>query len=83
MVEAKGPDLHLLEWSCPEDDEALRPPPHPGRQPGQLAPWEVLRKKRDAVPESSFRRYFMNQHAATGESAWLPAGAWQRAGPTT
>jgi hypothetical protein len=33
--------------------------------------WEVLRKKRDAVPESSFRRYFMNQHAATGESAWL------------
>jgi hypothetical protein len=20
----------------------------------------------------------MNQHAATGESAWLPAGAWQR-----
>ena len=30
------------------------------------------------MPESSFRRYFMNQHAATGESAWLPAGTWQR-----
>jgi phage terminase large subunit-like protein len=30
------------------------------------------------VPESSFRRYFMNQHAATGESAWLAPGAWQR-----
>jgi phage terminase large subunit-like protein len=30
------------------------------------------------VPESSFRRYFMNQRAAVGESSWLPAGAWQR-----
>jgi phage terminase large subunit-like protein len=38
----------------------------------------VLKKKRDAVPESSFRRFFMNMHAVAGESAWLPAGAWQK-----
>jgi phage terminase large subunit-like protein len=37
-----------------------------------------LKKKRDALPPSSFRRYFMNQHAATGEGAWLPAGAWTK-----
>ena len=30
-------------------------------------------RRRDAVPESSFRRYFMNQHAASGESR-LAAG---------
>ena len=46
--------------------------------PASWRPWEVLRKRRDAVPESSFRRFFMNQHAAIGESSWLPAGAWAK-----
>ena len=30
------------------------------------------------MPESSFRRFFMDEHAAIAESAWLPAGAWQK-----
>ena len=78
MVEAKGPDLHLLEWSCPEETKLSDRRRILAANPACWRTWEVLRKKRDAVPESSFRRYFMNQHAASGESAWLPAGAWQK-----
>ena len=78
VVEAKGPDLHLLEWPCAEETKLTD-----GRRilaaiPASWRTWEVLRKRRDAVPGSSFRRYFMNQHAAIGESAWLPVGAWAK-----
>ena len=78
VVEAKGPDLHLIEWSCPEETKLSDRRRILAANPASWRTWEVLRKKRDAVPESSFRRYFMNQHAASGESAWLPAGAWQK-----
>ncbi|MGC1799243.1 MAG: terminase TerL endonuclease subunit, partial [Solirubrobacterales bacterium] len=78
MVEATGPDLHLIEWSCPEETKLSDRRRILAANPASWRTWEVLRKKRDAVPESSFRRYFMNQHAASGESAWLPAGAWQK-----
>lgn len=78
MVEAKGPDLHLLEWSCPdgtslEDRRAIM-----AANPASWRTWPTLRKRRDAIPESSFRRYFMNMHAAVSESSWLPAGAWAK-----
>lgn len=76
VVEAKGPDLHLLEWSCPEGTELTDRRAILAANPASWRTWEVLRKRRDAVPESSFRRYFMNEFAATGESSWLPAGAW-------
>ncbi len=72
VVEAKGPDLHLLEWSCPEGTKLTDRRRILAANPASWRTWEVLRKRRDAVPESSFRRYFMNQHAAIGESAWLP-----------
>jgi phage terminase large subunit-like protein len=78
VVEAKGPDLHLIEWSCPEETKLTDRRRILAANPASWRTWDVLRKKRDAVPESSFRRYFMNQHAAIGESAWLRAGAWQR-----
>jgi phage terminase large subunit-like protein len=68
----------LLEWSCPDETKTTDRRRILAANPASWRTWEVLRRRRDAVPESSFRRYFMNQHAATGESAWLPAGAWQR-----
>ncbi len=78
VVEAKGSDLHLLEWSC-EDETALTDRRRIlAANPASWRTWPILQKRRDAIPESSFRRYFMNQHATTGESAWLPAGAWAK-----
>ena len=81
VVEAKGPDLHLLEWSCPEGTKLSDRRRILAANPASWRTWDVLRKRRDAVPESSFRRFFMNQHAAVGDSAWLPAGAWQKCRP--
>jgi phage terminase large subunit-like protein len=78
VVEARGPDLHLIEWSCPEETKLSDRRRILAANPASWRTWEVLKKKRDAVPESSFRRYFMNMHAVSGESAWLPAGAWQK-----
>lgn len=78
VVEAKGPNLHLLEWSCEDGTQLTDRRRILAANPASWRTWEVLKKRRDAVPESSFRRYFLNQHAATGESAWLPAGAWQK-----
>jgi phage terminase large subunit-like protein len=78
VVEAKGSDLHLLEWSCPEETKLSDRRRILAANPASWRTWEVLRKKRNAVPESSFRRYFMDQHATSGESAWLPEGAWDR-----
>jgi phage terminase large subunit-like protein len=78
VVEAKGPDLHLIEWSCPEETKLSDRRRILAANPASWRTWEVLRKKRDAVPKSSFRRFFMNMHAVVGESSWLPAGAWQR-----
>jgi phage terminase large subunit-like protein len=75
---AKSADLHLLEWSCPEGTKLTDRRPILAANPASWRTWEVLRKRRDAVPESSFRRFFMNQHAAIGESSWLPAGAWAK-----
>jgi phage terminase large subunit-like protein len=78
VVEAKGPNLHLLEWSCRDGTELTDRRAILGANPASWRDWPTLRKRRDAVPESSFRRFFMNQHAAIGESTWLPAGAWAK-----
>lgn len=78
VVEAKSDDLHLLEWSCPDGTELTDRRRIMAANPASWRDWPTLRKRRDAVPESSFRRYFMNQHAAVSESAWLPAGAWAK-----
>lgn len=78
VVEAKSGTLHLLEWSCPEGTELSDRRRIMAANPASWRDWQTLRKRRDAVPESSFRRYFMNQHAAVSESAWLPAGAWAK-----
>lgn len=42
---------------------------------GSLVTADRLRDKLLNVPESEFRRYFMNQWVET-ESLWLPGGAW-------
>ena len=83
VVEAKGPDLHLLEWSCPEETKPTDRRRILAANPASWRTWEVLRKKREAVPESSFRRYFMNMHAASGEGSWLRPAPGRSAGPTT
>lgn len=78
VVEAKGPDLHLLEWSCPEGTELTDRKAILAANPASWRTWQALKKRRAGVPESSFRRYFMNQHAAVGESSWLGAGLWAK-----
>jgi len=78
VIEAKDRNLHLLEWSCEEGTELTDRRRILAANPASWRTWETLRKRRDAVPQSSFERYFMNMHAAIGESSWLPAGAWQK-----
>ena len=76
VVEAKGADLHLIEWSTPEDTSLDDRKAITTANPASWVTWETLKRRREAMPESSFRRYFMNQHAAVSESSWLGAGLW-------
>lgn len=78
VVEAKGDHLHLLEWSCPEGTDLDDRKAITAANPQSWVSWETLKRRRDAMPASSFERFFCNVHAAVSESSWLPAGAWQR-----
>ena len=78
LTDARGDNIRLLEWSvAPEvpigDTRAAKL-----ANPASWISTASLRKLRDAVPEAAFRRYHRNEHAAAGESAWLPVGAWAR-----
>lgn len=78
VVEAKDSDVHLIEWSCLEDVALDDRRAIVAANPAPWVTWSTLQRRREAIPESSFRRYFMNQHAAVSESSWLPAGAWAK-----
>lgn len=68
-------------WAEPADpnadwrDEAAWIEANPAVGSGFL-PLEVLREDARITPESSFRRYHLNQWTTT-HSAWLPHGAWE------
>jgi phage terminase large subunit-like protein len=78
LTDARGANIRLLEWSVdPEvpigDTRAAK-----RANPASWITAASLRRLREAVPESAFRRFHRNEHAAASESAWLPSAAWAK-----
>jgi phage terminase large subunit-like protein len=75
--EVENPSYHFRWYGAPEGadhrDDATWADANPSY--GTLVTAEVLRDKLINVPESEFRRYFLNQWVEV-EDLWLPAGAW-------
>lgn len=62
--------LEPLDWRSEEAVRLANP------SYGLLSKWDYYQKKQRREPESSYRRYFLNQWTET-ETAWLPLGAWE------
>jgi phage terminase large subunit-like protein len=75
VVEARGPDLAMLEWSVPED-ESIAPAVVKRANPASWITTDAIRSAGDGLPELAFRRFVCNQWVARMGS-WLPAGSWQ------
>jgi hypothetical protein len=72
-LEAKGPDIRLIEWSMP-DEWDLTARNAKRCNPASWLTVKALQSQLEAMPENVFRRYLLCQWVA-GEKAWLPAGA--------
>ncbi|HSH58619.1 MAG TPA: terminase large subunit [Acidimicrobiales bacterium] len=84
------PEQILLRWWSADEsldiaDEAQRVQAllqaNPAARDGGFLGLSRLMARYHRMPESEFRRYHLNQWAATAQ-AWLPLGAWQKAADT-
>lgn len=77
--EINDPTFLMVWFEAPEDADPDDPnvwlAAHPAA--GDFLPLEALEEKRRELPDSLFRRYFLNQWTAAATS-WLPAGSWAR-----
>lgn len=77
--EVNDPTFLMVWFEAPADADADDPAvwleTHPAA--GDFLTLEALEEKRRELPDSLFRRYFLNQWTAAATS-WLPAGAWAR-----
>jgi phage terminase large subunit-like protein len=75
LVDARGANLRLLEWSVAEDVE-LTPATTKKANPASWIRTEDLAAQQEAVPELAFARYHAGRWTARA-GHWLPVGAWQ------
>jgi phage terminase large subunit-like protein len=78
LTDARGDNIRLLEWAVDHEVPIGDMRAAKRANPASWITTDSLRRLRDAVPETSFRRYHRNEHAAANESAWLPTGAWAK-----
>lgn len=75
VVEARGPELAMLEWSVP-DDQADDLDAYAKANPASWITRAALAGQQAALPPLAFARYHGNVWTAR-EGAWLHPGAWQ------
>jgi phage terminase large subunit-like protein len=76
--EVQNPSYFFRWYGAPEQADHRNEDEWEDANPsyGSLVTAERLRDKLANVPESEFRRYFLNQWVEV-ENLWLPAGAWE------
>lgn len=75
FTRATGEHVALLEWSLPADWPLERAAE---ANPASWVTVQGLEEQREAVHESSFRRFHANQWVAAGEDAFVELADWDR-----
>jgi phage terminase large subunit-like protein len=75
VTEAKGDDLHWLEWSLSDDEDLGDMRLVKRCNPAGYITVPLLRKQAKALPPAAFGQFHANRWGRS-ESTWLPPGAW-------
>jgi phage terminase large subunit-like protein len=75
VTEAKGDDLHWIEWSLADDEDLDDLRLVKRCNPAGYITMPLLRKQAKALPPAAFGQFHANRWGRS-ESAWLPPGAW-------
>jgi phage terminase large subunit-like protein len=75
FVQAKGPNLGMLEWALPEDADINDMEAVKGVNPASWLTADALAEQREAVHEIAFRRYHCNQWVGA-QAPWITADVW-------